>query len=184
MLLEIAYKIIAIILHSRLLPIEESLDHEPQCGFCPGRGCMDAIFTIKTAIKKRSEHGIESWVLFLDLVKAFDRVPRELLWIILTKFGVPKKLLDLLRALHNDFKVKFTVDDVISTIVCVIVVKQGDMLGPILFTFFIAAVMITWKATNNITVCIFYSKNEAKKYYYLIQNMLTTQPFFSIIVKT
>ena len=184
MVLETAYKIIAIILHSRLLPIEESLDYEPQCGFRPGRGCMDAIFTIKTAIKKRSEHGLESWVLFLDLVKAFDRVPRELLWIILTKFGVPKKLLDLLRALHNDFKVKFTVDDVISTIVCVIVVKQGDMLGPILFTFFIAAVMITWKATNNITVCIFYSKNEAKKYYYLIQNMLTTQPFFSIIVKT
>ena len=79
MLLKIAYKIIAIILHSRLLPIEESLDYEPQCGFSPGRGCMDAIFTIKTAIKKRSEHGIESWVLFLDLVKAFDRVPRELL---------------------------------------------------------------------------------------------------------
>ena len=37
MLLEILYKIIAIILHSRLLPIEESLDHEPHCGFCPGR---------------------------------------------------------------------------------------------------------------------------------------------------
>ena len=79
MLLETAYKIIAKILHSRLLPIEENLDHEPQCGFHPGRGCMDAIFTIKTAIKKRSEHGLESWVLFLDLVKAFDRVPRELL---------------------------------------------------------------------------------------------------------
>ena len=30
MLLEIVYKIIAIILHLRLLPIEESLDHKPQ----------------------------------------------------------------------------------------------------------------------------------------------------------
>ena len=48
MLLEIAYKIIAIILHSRLLPIEESLDDEPQCGFRPGRGCMDAISHQKT----------------------------------------------------------------------------------------------------------------------------------------
>ena len=60
---------------------------------------------------------------------------------ILAKFEVPKKL-DLLRALHNDFKVKFTVNDVISTIACVIRVKQGDILGPILFTFFTAAVMI------------------------------------------
>ena len=33
MLLEIEYKVIAIILHSRLLHIEESLDHEPQLVF-------------------------------------------------------------------------------------------------------------------------------------------------------
>ena len=65
MLLETAYKIIAIILHSRLLPIEESLDHEPQCGFRPDRGCIDAIFTVKTALRKRREHGKESWVFFL-----------------------------------------------------------------------------------------------------------------------
>ena len=69
-----------------------------------------------------------SCVLFLNLVKAFDRVPRELLWMILTKFGIPKKL-DLLKVLHNDFTVKFTVDDVTSTIACVIRVKLGDILG-------------------------------------------------------
>ena len=43
MLLEAAYKIIAIILHARLLPIEESIDHESQCGFRPRRGCTDAV---------------------------------------------------------------------------------------------------------------------------------------------
>ena len=62
MLLETAYKIVAIILHSRLLPIEESLDHEQQCGFRPERGCIDAIFTVKMALRKRREHGKESWV--------------------------------------------------------------------------------------------------------------------------
>ena len=99
----------------------------------------------------------------LDLVKAFDHVPRELLWLILTKIGVPKKLVELVRALHNEFKVKVTVDDVISTITCVTGVKQGNILGPVLFTFFIATVMITWNATNNVTYCIFYSKNDAKQ---------------------
>ena len=54
---------------------------------------------------------------------------------ILTMLGEPKKLVDLLRALHNDFKVKFTVDDVISMIASVIAVKQSDIFGPILFTF-------------------------------------------------
>ena len=158
MLLEVAYKIIAILLHSRLLPIQEGLDHEPQCGFRPGRGCTDAIYTVKLALKKRREHGLESWVFFLDLVKAFDRVPRELLWMILTKFGVPKKLISLLKALHKDFKVKFTVDEITQTLNCIIGVKQGDILGPILFTFFIAAVMITWRTLCNIPACIFRSK--------------------------
>ena len=137
MLLEVAYKIRAALLHMRLLPVQESLDHEPQYGFRPGRGCTDAIFTIKIALKKRREHGTESWVFFLDLVKAFHRIPRELLWNILAKFGVPPKLISLLRALHVDFKVKFTVDKVTKTLECIIGIKQGDILGPILFTFLI-----------------------------------------------
>ena len=61
-LIEMAYKIIAIILHARLLPIEESLDHETQFGFTPGRGCVNTIFTNKTALKKRRNHGLDSYV--------------------------------------------------------------------------------------------------------------------------
>lgn len=162
MLLEITYKVIAIILHGRLLPIEEQLDHEQQCGFRPNRGCMDAIFTIKSALRKRREHGLESWVLFLDLVKAFDRVPRNLLWEILMKYGVPRKLVNLLKALHSDFRVKFTIDEVVNTIRNTIGVKQGDILGPILFTFFICAVMCTWRIKFQVGPCIFYSKEDTR----------------------
>ena len=162
MLLEIAYKVLAIIIQDRLSPIVEQLDHEQQCGFRPNRGCVDAIFTIKSALRKRREHGLESWVLFLDLVKAFDRVPRKLLWEILIKFGVPMKLVSLLKALHNDFNVKFSIDGVDKSIKNTIGVKQGDILGPILFVFFICAVMITWRAKLNINPCIFRSKNDDK----------------------
>ena len=158
MLLEVAYKIIAILLHMRLFPIHESLDHEPQCGFWPARGCTDAIFTIKIALKKRREHGKESWVFFLDLAKAFDRVRKEFLWNILARFGVPPKLISLLKALYANFKVKFTVDEVTQTLECIIGVIQGDILGPILFTFFIAAVMITWKVDCDIPACAFKTK--------------------------
>ena len=44
LLLEVAYKIVAIIILSRIQPIEEGLDHESQCGFRPGRGCADAVY--------------------------------------------------------------------------------------------------------------------------------------------
>ena len=104
MMLEAAYKV-GIILHGRLLPISEGLDHENQCGFRPGRSCTDAIFNIKSALKKRSEHGIESWALCIDLFKAFDRVPRDLLWQVLRKFGVPAKLVQLLICLHTNIDV-------------------------------------------------------------------------------
>ena len=162
MLLKITYKIIANILHSRLLPIEEQLDHEQQCGFRPNRGCIDAIFTIKSAIKKRSEHGLESWVLFLDLVKAFDRVPRKLLWDILLKYGVPPKLVNVLKALHNSFAVKIDNDLITEPVNNSIGVKQGDILGPVLFTFFITAAISSWRVKCSATPCVFMTKNDAQ----------------------
>ena len=79
MLLEVAYKIIAKIVHSRLVPIAEKFDHESQSSFRPRRGCVDVVFTAKLAMKKRREHCNETWIIFLDLVKAFHRVPRDLL---------------------------------------------------------------------------------------------------------
>ena len=158
MLLEVSYKIVANILKMRLLPIEEELDHESQCGFRPQRGCTDAVYTVKMALKKRREHGLESWVLFLDLVKAFDRVPRDMLWEVLKKFGVPAKVIDLIKSLHQRVKVKFSVDGITHIIYSIVGVKQGDILGPILFTFYVAAIMITWRKVFAGPVCVFRTK--------------------------
>ncbi len=77
-----------------------------------GDVCLDLIFTLKQLIRKCVEHGLDSWLLFIDLVKAFDRVPRELLWNVLQLQGVPNKLISLLKAMHKSVKVKFGVDRV------------------------------------------------------------------------
>ena len=103
MMLEVGYKIIGHILLARLKVIKENakhLDHEAQCGFRNGRGCRDGTFTVKSLVTKRREQHQETWILFLDLVKAFDKVPRELLWRVLTKLGVPDKLVSILKAMH------------------------------------------------------------------------------------
>ena len=173
MMLEVAYKIIANLIHARIEPVVEALDqeargsagrcgldHETQCGFRRKRGCSDAIFTIRQLIAKRREHGLETWILFLDLVKAFDRVPRTLLWKILQKYGVPPKIVDLLIALHETVHVEFEVDGVVKSLLSIIGVKQGDLLGPQLFTFLIAAVMETWRATHNYDLCAFRSRDD------------------------
>ena len=162
MMLEVAYKIVAYILLTRLKPIKEGgqLDHEPQCGFMAGRGRFDGIFTLRQMIKKRHEHGLGTWLLLIDLVKAFDRVPRELLWQVMGKQGVPPKLISLLQALHQTVHVKFEVDGVEQVIDSIIGVKQGDLLGPELFTFFMAAVMKTWRSSNPCDLCTFKYKQD------------------------
>ena len=84
-----------------------------------------------------------------------------MIWKILVKFGFPNELFSLLKVLHANFVVKYTVDDVTQSFDCIIGVKQDDTLGPILFTFFIAAVMITWKASCNVPVYMFCTKMNA-----------------------
>ena len=93
-------------------------------------------------------------------MKAFDRVPRELLWDTLRKFGVPPKIVDLLIALHKSVIVKFEVDGVAASLLSIIGVKQGDLLGPILFTFCIAAIMMTWRSEHTYDLCLFRSRDD------------------------
>mmetsp|Transcript_64854 Transcript_64854/g.193832 ORF Transcript_64854/g.193832 Transcript_64854/m.193832 type:complete len:601 (-) Transcript_64854:243-2045(-) len=160
MMLEVAYKIVANLLNERLEPVIESLDHEAQCGFRRKRGCSDAIFTVRQLIAKRREHGLETWILFIDLVKAFDRVPRELLWQVMLKYGVPPKIVSLLIALHELVHVKFEIDGVVRVLLSIIGVKQGDLLGPGLFIFYICAIMETWRAEHTYDLCIFRSRDD------------------------
>ena len=65
-------------------------------------------------------------MLLLDLVKAFDRVPRTLLWKVMRRFGVHEKIVRLLEALHSTVNVRFSVEEVKMVIESIIGVKQGD----------------------------------------------------------
>ena len=98
----------------------------------------------KMALLKRREHRLGSWVLFVDLVKAFDSVDRSLLLAILGKFGVPDHLVCLIGALHTtDVRVKLQVGSVAAFIDSTVGVKQGDNMAPILFLFVIQSAMET-----------------------------------------
>ena len=74
MLLDAASKIVSMVINGRLQLLLKEVGIEEQNGFMGGRGGSDGIFCIRQALKKRREHGKESWVLFVDLVKAFDTV--------------------------------------------------------------------------------------------------------------
>ena len=64
----------------RLKEVMEENGPENQCGFRPERGTIDGTFNLLMALRKRQEHNLETYVSFVDLVKAFDSVPRAALF--------------------------------------------------------------------------------------------------------
>ena len=80
--------------------------------------------------------------------------------IVLEKFGFPPKIITILKSLHKNVNVKFTVGTVTYILSSIIGVKQGDILDPILFTIFIAAIMITWRKINDKPSCILRTKKD------------------------
>jgi hypothetical protein len=61
---------------------------EMQFGFMPGRGTTDAIFILRQIQEKYIAKNRSIFFAFVDLEKAFDRVPREVLWWAMRRTGV------------------------------------------------------------------------------------------------
>ena len=89
--MDVACKITSKVIEQRCNSILADHGMEEQNGFMSKRGCSDGIFLLTQTIMKRREHKKGTWVLFLDLIKAFPSVSRTALPLILTKFGAPPR---------------------------------------------------------------------------------------------
>jgi hypothetical protein len=89
-------KLFQILLNNRLQLTYEDLAPEHSNGFRPGRGTTDSLFILLQTLRKRKEHQQDSWVLLLDVIKAFDRVPREYLWKVVLRMGVDQHTVECL----------------------------------------------------------------------------------------
>ena len=96
------------------------------------------------AFKKRKEHNLESWVLFIDFFKVFDKVTRETLWKFFLKVGIPQKFIRLIIALYRII-VQLSIDGAEAEIESIIGVKQGDVLGQLIFIIYVVDITNTWK---------------------------------------
>ncbi|MEL7343094.1 MAG: reverse transcriptase family protein, partial [Bacteroidota bacterium] len=82
-LLDVLSKVLSSIIASRLNDHMLKVGLPEQAGFTKGRSCADAIAALKIALEQQRNANKDTYVLFLDLVKAFDSVNRELPWKIL-----------------------------------------------------------------------------------------------------
>ena len=107
---------------------------EQQFGFMPGKSTTDAIFALRLLMEKYREGQQQLHCVFVDLEKAYDRVPREVLWNCMRQSGVAERYVNMVQDMYEgsmtkvrcamgvtkDFKVK-------------VGLHQGSALSPFLF---------------------------------------------------
>ena len=137
---------------TRLNPYLEKIGLKEQDGFMKNRGCADATSTLKIMLQNLQAIDQDTYVLYVDIVKAFDSVNREMLWEILSKYGLPDSIIAVIKKMYTNIQIKLKIDDAEAEFTSTSGVKQGDNLAPILFIFAIQAAIDTmhrnWPTTK------------------------------------
>jgi hypothetical protein len=97
---------------------------------------MDQIFYILQILEKKWEYNGTVHQLFIDFKKAYDSIKREVLYNILLQFGIPKKLVRVIKMCLNETYSKVCIGKLLSDKFPIQNgQKQGDALSPLLFNF-------------------------------------------------
>ncbi|KAL5155233.1 LINE-1 retrotransposable element ORF2 protein [Glycine soja] len=108
---------------------------ENQFGFMPGRSTMEAIYLLRRVMEQYRMDQQDLHLIFIDLEKAYDRVPREILWKALEKKGVRVAYIRAIQDMYDRVSTSVRTqggesDDFPITIG----LHQGSTLSPYLFT--------------------------------------------------
>ncbi|RZB91510.1 Carbon catabolite repressor protein 4-like 2 isoform B [Glycine soja] len=108
---------------------------ENQFGFMPGKSTMEAIYLLRRVMEQYRMVQQDLHLIFIDLEKAYDRVPREILWKALEKKGVRVAYIRAIQDMYDRVSTSVRTqggesDDFPITIG----LHQGSTLSPYLFT--------------------------------------------------
>lgn len=113
-----------------------------QAGFMVHNSAEFQVFAALETLRYRKRISADTYLLFLDLRKAYDSVPQEGLWYVLRTMGVPDRLVRLLEAWNNARRCSVRVNGHLSEAFPVSKgLPQGDVLSPLLFNLYITVLM-------------------------------------------
>ena len=133
-------KLYAIVLNARLVGWLEAngLRASCQAGFRPHLGTEHQLFALRHCVEECRRRHQPLYACFLDFAKAYDSVPRHLLWHILHSIGVPARFLSAVQSMYANVTCRVNIGGALGP--CFEAckgVKQGCPLSPTLFGIFI-----------------------------------------------
>ena len=141
-LLSCIAKLFYSLLNNRLLKYctDKDILSPSQLGFLPGNRTTDAHLILYNLIRKYC-HTNSKWLYgcFIDFSKAFDTIPRDILFKKLIAYGVTGKFLKTISNLYNNDKACVKIGNKISDEFKINQgVRQGCVLSPLLFNIFVS----------------------------------------------
>ena len=107
---------------------------EQQFGFMPGRSTTDAIFGLRMLMEKCREGQTALYCVFIDLEKAYDRVPREELWECLRLAGTSECYIRVIKDMYERARTAVrSAAGMTEEFGVAVGLHQGSALSPFLF---------------------------------------------------
>jgi hypothetical protein len=126
-----------------------------QFGFIPGRSTMEAIFLIRKVMERYKEQK-DLHMVFINLKKAYDKIPRDLMWWALDKHKVPTKYVTLIKDMYDKVVTSVRTTDGDTNVFPInIGLHLGSALSPYLFALVIDEV--TRDTQENIPWCMLFA---------------------------
>ena len=129
----------------RLIREKVNID-DMQFGFMKGTGTIDAIFTVRQLQEKYLQKNKKLYFAFIDLEKAFDRVPRDVIWWAMRKLGIDEWIVSVVKSMYENVRSRVRINGSFSEEFEVKVgVHQGSVLSPLLFIMVLEALSLEFR---------------------------------------
>ena len=147
-LLSVCSKVLSIVCADRLhVHVVPKVVQDTQYGFRPKRSCSHAIQVIRSLMKWIDECEDEQIALvFYDLRKFYDSIPRDAMYSVLRRFGVPETMIRVISSMHDGAIAKVRIGASHTEGFAVTGgLRQGCCLAPCLAILYMAAVVDKWR---------------------------------------
>ena len=141
-LLNTSLKLFTSILNERIIVWSNNNNKLPEAqgGFRKGRGCIEQIFCLNTAIQHclNKKKGC-MYAIFIDFERAFNTLSHNKLWDKLYKLGMSGKLIRILKSLYEKATTSIRTEHGLTAEIEITEgVLQGEVLSPLLFSLYIS----------------------------------------------